>query len=45
MDYLVSAVDNLTEGTPRTGRDIELVPLTSAMPDGDYGATRPRTRM
>ncbi|MFE9437048.1 NlpC/P60 family protein [Streptomyces sp. NPDC006640] len=27
---------------PRTGRHVELAPLTSAMPDGDYyGATRP----
>ncbi|WP_443055956.1 C40 family peptidase [Streptomyces sp. IBSBF 3136] len=27
---------------PRTGRDVSLAPLTSAMPDSDYvGATRP----
>lgn len=27
---------------PRTGRNVEIAPLTSAMPDSDYyGATRP----
>lgn len=38
----IYAGDGNVVQAPRTGRDVELAPLTSAMPDRDYyGATRP----